>query len=118
MREQGCSHFDRYSTGQINGNTQEELVSVGVCSMRKVAALTRSVCDGALWRILRRICKLPRVSVGESPSGKATGSEPVIRGFESLLPSHEPFTRFARSGSWQRHFLLYKCEWFMNFKSV
>lgn len=27
--------------------------------------------------------------LGESPSGKATGSEPVIRGFESLLPSQD-----------------------------
>ncbi len=30
--------------------------------------------------------------VGDSPSGKAPGSGPGIRGFESLIPSHkEPF---------------------------
>ncbi len=34
-----------------------------------------------------RLNLFSRYSVGESPSGKATGSEPVIRGFESLLPS-------------------------------
>lgn len=28
-------------------------------------------------------------SVGDSPSGKAVGSGPTIRGFESLIPSHE-----------------------------
>ena len=27
--------------------------------------------------------------VGDSPSGKAAGSGPAIRGFESLIPSHE-----------------------------
>ena len=26
--------------------------------------------------------------VGDSPSGKAVGSGPTIRGFESLIPSH------------------------------
>ena len=28
------------------------------------------------------------LSVGDSPSGKALGSGPSIRGFESLIPSH------------------------------
>ena len=28
---------------------------------------------------------------GDSPSGKAVGSGPTIRGFESLIPSHNEF---------------------------
>ena len=30
---------------------------------------------------------MPVASVGDSPSGKAVGSGPTIRGFESLIPS-------------------------------
>lgn len=32
--------------------------------------------------------EFPGFAVGESPSGKAPGFGPGIRGFESLLPSH------------------------------
>ena len=31
---------------------------------------------------------------GDSPSGKALGSGPSIRGFESLIPSHKGLFRF------------------------
>ena len=35
--------------------------------------------------------------VGDSPSGKAVGSGPTIRGFESLIPSQEKRpTKFGR----------------------
>ena len=34
---------------------------------------------------------------GDSPSGKAVGSGPTIRGFESLIPSH--ISRFASKRS-------------------
>ena len=37
---------------------------------------------------MHRIC-FPVASVGDSPSGKAVGSGPTIRGFESLIPSQE-----------------------------
>jgi hypothetical protein len=33
-------------------------------------------------------------NIGESPSGKATGFDPVIRGFESLFPNIKIKTAF------------------------
>ena len=35
--------------------------------------------------------------IGASPSGKAVGSGPTIRGFESLIPSHFCFTKTSKS---------------------
>ena len=42
---------------------------------------------------------MPVASVGDSPSGKAVGSGPTIRGFESLIPSHFCFTKTSKSGT-------------------
>ena len=43
-------------------------------------------------------CNKIENTVGDSPSGKAVGSGPTIRGFESLIPSQEEIKNASRGG--------------------
>ena len=45
--------------------------------------------------------------IGDSPSGKAVGSGPTIRGFESLIPSH--ISNIALAMFFVDRFMNYKC---------
>ena len=45
---------------------------------------------------------LKKQHIGDSPSGKATDSDSVIRVFESLIPSQEKSTLKRRAFSWLR----------------
>ena len=47
------------------------------------------------------------LAVGDSPSGKAPGSGPGIRGFESLIPSHEIRLTICQSYFFLQIFLLF-----------
>ena len=74
--------FFQAETKQIRG----VYITTGVClswASNYVITVESYIFDNS-----KEKCDIIYVSVGDSPSGKAVGSGPTIRGFESLIPSH------------------------------